>query len=53
MAPPAPGPRPLVSLGDHWYAWTEDLPAGAQLRGTRASSPTGGSTSTPSSTRGR
>ena len=32
MAPPAPGPRPLVSLGDHWYAWTEDLPAGAQLR---------------------
>ena len=27
-----PRPRPLVSLGDHWYAWTEGLEAGSALR---------------------
>ncbi len=32
MATSTPRPRPLVSLGDHWYAWTEDLPDGAELR---------------------
>ncbi len=25
-------PRPLVSLGDGWYAWTQDVPEGAVLR---------------------